>query len=300
MVKNKPILIVSITVLILAFAYFFYLKNKLSKENNPQNYDEEIVKIESNFNVDSLYGYWMIIGLGEEEYSYINKNDPNYVFFSYLKYMPILYKKNGEKTETYSNSFNLTTLNWKLISNDTLVEYNDSIFRKYKIESFENSLIKLKYNFFNSESNVEESLFFTMCKIHPEWNSEKSLFCDELNIWRNRNKKIESEKEVKLKLKSLLAYNSIYLRSIFCSNYHAVNTRFLHLPFDYYRDGVLLKNRDDAENFSELFIDGNNVTYAYETLKEASSTIKYPKNKIKSDFILEYAMYFDSIQTRIK
>lgn len=214
--------------------------------------------------------------------------------------MPVEFLADGEKIESYSQDLKTSKLKWYFKTNDTLVEYNDQYYRKFEVLNFKNETLKLKYFVVDSNSIITDVFYFTLCKIHPEKYSSQSLFSKELSLWREKTSQKESQLQLKLKLKSLLNYNSVYLRSIYYSNYRALNTKHLHLPFDYYSNSMLFKTKLNSDNFNVLFNDTADASKAYQLLKDASSTIKYPKTPIKDDYILEYANYMDALANRIE
>jgi hypothetical protein len=214
--------------------------------------------------------------------------------------MPVLFSENGEKLESYSSDLRINKLKWYFKSIDTLIEYNAGLYRKYEVVNFKNETLKLNYCSLDSMNNPADNLYFTLCRIHPEKYTQQSLFSEDLSAWRYKAKKHETDQAIKQRLKSLLLYNSIYIRSIYNSSYQALNTKHLHLPFDYYSNNMLFKTKLNSDNFNMLFNDSSDASKAYQLLIDASAHIKYPKTSTKDDYILEYAMYMDSLANRIK
>lgn len=300
--KNKIFYTLYIVFCLVVAYLVLHRKEKPSNSQDETSSKNDVlpaIENKKSISQDSLVGYWMVVGLGNDRYNYVNRNAKNYDLLYFLKYMPICFSDKGEKLESYSSNFTVNKLQWTIRDNDTLIEQNNELYRKYEIVSFKNEILKLNYCSVDSNNNPVDPIFFTLCRIHPEKLSTQSLFSKDLSVWRFKSKKKESTKDLKLRLNSLLKYNIIYLKSIYYSSYQALNTKHLHLPFDYYSNSMLFKTKLNSDNFTELFADTSNASEAYQILKEASKNIKYPKTKIKDDFILEYANYIDSLEKRL-
>ncbi len=122
------------------------------------------------------------------------------------------------------------------------------------------------------------------------------MFSDSLNAWRDESSENESIYNITLKLKSLLKYNSQYLKNIYYSPAYTINTEILKLPFKYYNGCLGLKKLQDTKDFINLFNGYRNSIEPYNLLKNKISKIKYPS---ESNYILEYATFFEIMEKEL-
>lgn len=128
-----------------------------------------------------------------------------------------------------------------------------------------------------------------LLRIDSEKYGGRNIFNDSINWWRVQPSGPENEKAIAARLKAMLEYNYVYIRSLYYSGASFINTKKFNMPFLYYNGGIGLKNEFDAhDTFVDYFYTKEAALIALNKLREAFTKVEYKK---KANYILEYAEF---------
>ena len=132
-----------------------------------------------------------------------------------------------------------------------------------------------------------------MVKVDLKEIAGVDIFHPSVNTWRKRPAAPQSEDDIKGVLRSLLNYNSVYIRSLYYASATYVNTKVFNLPFRYYNGGIGLKDvLDDDDPFVGLFHTKEDAYTALRILRNTFSKAEYEK---KTHYVLEYAAFMKGL-----
>ncbi|MFT4092630.1 MAG: hypothetical protein QM640_03235 [Niabella sp.] len=131
------------------------------------------------------------------------------------------------------------------------------------------------------------------CRINSKEIGGIDIFNASINQWRIQAKREETVQELAARVRGLLKYDYVYIRSLYYSSVPYINTRKFNLPFIYYNGGVGLKNELDArDNFVDFFYTREDAYKALNLLRNAFPKVQYEK---KSNYVLEYAEFMKKL-----
>ncbi|MGX5817595.1 hypothetical protein ACWKWU_05335 [Chitinophaga lutea] len=126
-----------------------------------------------------------------------------------------------------------------------------------------------------------------------------TLFTAPGNTWRSRPAAAENEAQLKQRLRSMLAYYSVYFRivSIEASYF---SPKKVHLPLTYYQHGVGMIDFDPGAAFARYFYDEVQALQAYNVLSGAFDALESEEYPSGDNFVIEYSMFLMQLAKAIK
>lgn len=138
----------------------------------------------------------------------------------------------------------------------------------------------------------------SFARISSKKYGDENLFAPGINLWRNIPAAAESREQIVSRLKGMLSYNYVYIRSLYYSSATFINTRKFNMPFVYYNGGIGLKDEiDNKGNFANYFYDKKDATLALGILRDAFSRVEYVR---KANYVLEYADFMKALSEKIR
>lgn len=117
------------------------------------------------------------------------------------------------------------------------------------------------------------------------------LFDDEMNKWRYKSAKPESDSAVRVRVEQMLKYYAIYFRLLAKESSYFIPGRLM-LPVTLYQHGIGLKPFDEESKFASLFYSAEQAKFAWYVLDAAIDNSK-TNFKTKGSFTEEYALWLD-------
>lgn len=249
---------------------------------------------------DPLIGTWEFVSVHEEnfvnDYDYSSfkslitlSGDQTFLFMDEGKFDPInstafaqndSISGNQEKPRVYSG-------NWT--KKDSILHFRISNYKKkrdFRVKIVSNDGKNMGLVFLKSSPNQDKSIAkFKYKKIDYDDISQTDFqfTSSELNKWRVKNFKKSSKKEIKAKTENALQFAITFLE------YHektakVAGTHYLEpLPFRFYSNGIVLKNKDKAYAWGSLFYDDEDFNSSYSIIESSfKSVAKVPKEISKS------------------
>lgn len=170
-------------------------------------------------------------------------------------------------------------------------------------ENFAGTLTGIK----NDTILIEELVSLEKEPIKLVWHLKKiftggdegSLFKNEMNQWRKKSTRTETEAEIKNRVVSMLKYYSLYFKVISLESVYFSPARVL-LPFLYYQHGVGLKQFNPLDHFTICFFNTANAKKGYEILKDGFEKTKDQDFPSGENYVIEYSKYFDLLAKAIE
>ena len=124
------------------------------------------------------------------------------------------------------------------------------------------------------------------------------LFDEEKNWWRKKLV-IETEEQLRKRVKAMLRYYSLYYEVVSRESAYFSQSR-VFLPFKYYQHSMGLRTFDDKSNFSRFFYTTQQAEQAHAILSGAMNKIQHKSFPSGKDFVIEYAMFMDKLAEQIE
>ena len=144
-----------------------------------------------------------------------------------------------------------------------------------------------------SLENETIKLIWHLKKI-PADREEGSLFKNEMNQWRQKSSRTETDAEIRKRVVSMLKYYSLYFKILSVESSYFSPVR-VFLPFSYYQHGIGLKEFNSRDYFTICFFNTANAKKGYEILKEGFEKTKDQDFPSGENFVIEYSKYFDML-----
>ncbi|WP_008582294.1 hypothetical protein [Niabella soli] len=119
------------------------------------------------------------------------------------------------------------------------------------------------------------------------------LYDPAINWWRPQPQKNESHTELVNRLKAMLKFDYVYIRSLYYSAATYIDTKRLNMPFIYYNGGIGLKDYPDGtDSFTNFFYSKENIEEAMHILAKGFGKVQYTK---RPNYTLEYAQFMKDL-----
>jgi len=146
--------------------------------------------------------------------------------------------------------------------------------------------------------NQPIKLIWHLKKILPG-SEEGALFKNEMNQWRQKSSRAETEPEIKKRLVSMLEYYSLYFKMVSVESIYFSPAR-VFLPFSYYQHGIGLKEFNSQDYFTIYFFNIANAKKGYEILKDGFEKTKDEDFPSGENYVIEYSKYFEMLARAIE
>lgn len=128
---------------------------------------------------------------------------------------------------------------------------------------------------------------------------KKSLgLFDEKNNWWRKKPGIETEDQLRKRVKAMLQYYSLYFEVVSGESAYFSQSR-VFLPFKYYQHSMGLRTFNDKSNFSSFFYNTQQAEQAHAILSGAMQKIQQRSFPSGKDFVIEYAMFMGELAGQI-
>ncbi|RZL51146.1 MAG: hypothetical protein EOP00_00865 [Pedobacter sp.] len=87
------------------------------------------------------------------------------------------------------------------------------------------------------------------------------------NKWREKATKSEDIEQIMERVKNCLAYSIAYLKYNLDAKNNSVSTTNISLPFNFYANGLALREYDKADDFKNMFFNDGEAQIAYNVIK---------------------------------
>jgi hypothetical protein len=151
---------------------------------------------------------------------------------------------------------------------------------------------------------IVETILLGDQKIKLTWflkklTGKKSLgLFDEAKNWWRKKPGIETEDQLRKRVKAMLQYYSLYYEVVSRESAYFSQSR-VFLPFKYYQHSMALRNFDDKSNFSRFFYTTGQAERAHAILSKAMNKIQHKSFPSGKDFVIEYALFMDKLAEQI-
>ena len=149
-----------------------------------------------------------------------------------------------------------------------------------------------------SLENETIKLIWHLKKILPD-SEEGGLFKNEMNQWRQKSSRTETDVEIRKRIVSMLKYYSLYFKILSVESSYFSPVR-VFLPFSYYQHGVGMKEFNPLHYFTICFFNTANAKKGYEMLKEGFEKTKDQDFPSGENFVIEYSKYFDILAKAVE
>ena len=150
----------------------------------------------------------------------------------------------------------------------------------------------------NEKAKGEVRVLHKLYRIESRKVGGINIFNDSINWWREQPARTESRQEIAERLKAMLQYNYVYIRSLYYAKAPVINTKKFNMPFRYYNGGLALKNEMDSnDSFVDFFYTKEEALIALGMLRDAFPKVEY---KRKANYTLEYADYMKGLADVVK
>lgn len=149
-----------------------------------------------------------------------------------------------------------------------------------------------------SLENEPIKLIWHLKKILPD-NEEGDLLKSEVNQWRLRSGRAETDVEIRKRIVSMLKYYSLYFKIVSVESIYFSPVR-VFLPFSYYQHGVGLKEFNSMDDFTICFFNKADAKRGYEILKEGFEKTMARDFPSGENFVIEYSRYFDILAKAVE
>ena len=152
---------------------------------------------------------------------------------------------------------------------------------------------------------IVETILLGDQKIKLTWFLKKitdkeslALFDEEKNWWR-RKPGIETEDQLRKRVKAMLRYYSLYYAIVSKESTYFSQSR-VFLPFKYYQHSMGLRPFNEKSNFSSFFYATQQAEQAHAILAGAMNKIRHKSFPSGKDFVIEYAMFMDKLAEQVE
>lgn len=267
-------------VLIFLFALIFASCNLV---NNTSDKNLPLTK-------KALYGNWIIIKLdaksNNEKYESMMKSATNALkdnielgIFDFQKEDQLLIDEG--KIEKIKAKWALNSDKQIYLQHKDLAASNP----EFTITLYRNDSLLLE-NILKNKSNEELHIRLLFKKLKVA-DTIPDIFSPELNKWRERPLRAESDAEIKTRLKQVLYYYSAYFATLSSNQIPFFNINKIACPILFYSGGIGLKKFHISDEWTKMFFDNRDAEKAHHQLDKAFSYINnYPDKG--GDYVAEY------------
>lgn len=259
------------------------LEDKIASKWNFESVDSEILDLSemryknSNINLSNLLGSSFF--------------ETNYLFFEKQKsYRGVLGAYNGIYTEG----------NWSFNEKDSIVSLTENRITKpfLKIKSVSDK--ELRFNLISKHPNIIKLMDFVFVKENEELSNSKFDYTQkQYNLWRKAPNEPEDLNQISKRVKQCLEYAVTYLKYNLEQKKSSVSLKEISfLPFNFYDNGIELKNSDELQKWDNLFFSNVDALNGREIIRQIIRTdFSLPEDKSG----LELNIYIlEEIKNRIK
>ena len=154
------------------------------------------------------------------------------------------------------------------------------------IQNLENDTLQLVHHL--SLDNEKIKVVWHLKNVEKDTIAQK-LVSPQMNLWRKKPARLESDAEIRDRLVGLLSFYSEYLKLVSEESSYFLKAR-VPLPFNYYQHAIGMREQISPA-FVSLFYDEKDAQKGYEIL---SQTIARFANEFEwgDNFVVEYAAFF--------
>lgn len=258
---------------------------------------------ENDKQVKKINGEWLIVNVkveaSDRQTELMVENELD-TYRGDMELNPIEFKENGKMIiGPTSHTTQLEVLNWTFLPPNFIAMNKDGNESFYEIMSLDaDTMILFTELPVAGKSKGKVTVINKLYRIDGKKFGGQPIFSDSINWWRVHPKRSETHSEIAKRLKAMLDFNYVYIRSLYYSEATFINTTKFNMPFMYYNGAIGLKNELDAhDRFMDYFYTKENMMDALQMLREAFPKVEYKK---KANYVLEYADFMKDLGSAIE